>query len=47
MVVDERDSGQSENIRKLGIDTITTDTVMKDDAKSEQLARTILEHLDY
>ncbi len=47
MIIDKTDKGEQDNIQKLGIKTVNTDTIMSNDSKSEQLSTFILECLDY
>ena len=43
MVIDERDAQLANQIEDLGIPTVTTNTIMKDNASKAALARTVLE----
>ena len=43
MVIDEQDAHLAPQIEDLGIPTVTTNTIMKDDASKAALARTVLE----
>lgn len=46
MVIDHRDCQEKQKIETLGVDVLVTDTVMSNDAKSEQLSRTILDYFN-